>query len=220
MVSICFRQSYHHCSIITSSVLSPEWPYVTSSVIPKNPFFPAFTIWHVTQIWVSDSGPAKCPKHLMTHANSFWWGWQSSKPSGIISALTRHFSRLLGVKVKMFRTLLGHVLESLSQRKTLKTVKVIEGLLDVPFSLSCYRWQSFLENESGSRYTTGTLALLSSMKPDSSDSLWSPPTDLIYWTRYIMCSINQELREVLKFHNYTACSYSITYKYCPGSKSK
>lgn len=93
--------------------------------------------------------------------------------SGIISALTRHFSRLFGVKVKMSRTLLGHVLESLSQRKTLKTVKVIEGLLDVPFSLSCYRWQSFVEYESDSRYTAGTLALLSSMKPDSSDSLVS-----------------------------------------------
>lgn len=214
MVSICFRQSYRHCSIITSSVLSPEWPYVTSSVIPKNPFSPAFTMWHVTQIWVSDHGPAKCPKHLNDTCKFLLMGMIKFKTvsSGVISALTRHFSRLLGVKVKMSRTLLGHVLESLSQRKTLKTVKVIEGLLDVPLSLSCYRWQSFVEYESDSTYTAGTLALLSSMKPDSSDSLWSPPTDFIYWTRYITCSINQELREVLKFlnfHNYTAVTAQV-----------
>lgn len=190
---------------------------------PKEPFFSSF--YNVARhsnmsLW---SWSCKMPQTSNDTCKFLLMGmikFKTVSPSGIISALTRHFSRLLGVKVKMSRTLLGHVLESLSQRKTLKTVKVIEGLLDVPFSLSCYRWQSFLEYESGSRYTTGTLALLSSMKPDSSDSLWSPPTDFIYWTRYIMCSIHQELREVLKFHNYTACSYSITYKYCPGSKSK
>lgn len=93
---------------------------------PKEPFF--FSFYNVAHhsnmsLWswsckMNQTSNDTCKFLLMGMVK-----FRTVSPSGIISALTWHLSRLLGVKVKMSRTLLGHVFSLCHRERLLKHSK-------------------------------------------------------------------------------------------------